>query len=121
MLLLLVGAGVQAQSVATEKMDERFNDGTKLPYGWFTEGWTVKDGVIQTAASSGFSFDLESLMGGGSPEKTEPTEEPAGEPSEKPAAKPAKEPAEEPTGEPTEEPTEDPKDRVQEASTSATS
>lgn len=41
-------------------MDERFNDGTKLPYGWFTEGWTVKDGVIQTKASA--SFDLGSLF-----------------------------------------------------------
>ena len=45
MLLLLAGVSVQAQSVSTEQMDERFNDGTKLPYGWFTEGWTVKDAV----------------------------------------------------------------------------
>ena len=65
MMLLLVGTSVQAQSVATEQMDERFNDGTKLPYGWFTEGWTVKDGAIQTKASSGFSLDLEGLLGGG--------------------------------------------------------
>ena len=57
MLLLLVGASMRAQSVSSEQMDERFNDGTKLPYGWFTEGWTVKDGVIQTKSSSGFSFD----------------------------------------------------------------
>ena len=55
MLLLLAGVSVQAQSVSTEQMDERFNDGTKLPYGWFTEGWTVKDGVIRTEASSGFN------------------------------------------------------------------
>jgi len=51
---------MHAQSVATEQMDERFNDGTKLPYGWFTEGWSVKDGAIQTEASSG--FDLESAL-----------------------------------------------------------
>jgi len=31
---------MQAQSVAEEQMDERFND-NKLPYGWFTEGWVV--------------------------------------------------------------------------------
>ncbi len=72
MSLLLMGVGMKAQSVATEQMDERFNDGTNLPYGWFTEGWTVKDGVIQTKASSGFSFDLESLFG------TKGTEDPEG-------------------------------------------
>jgi hypothetical protein len=33
MLLLFVGVSMQAQSVATEQMDERFNDGTNLPYG----------------------------------------------------------------------------------------
>ena len=60
MLLLLAGVSMRAQSVATEQMDERFNDGTNLPYGWFTEGWTVKDGAIQTEASSG--FDLEEMM-----------------------------------------------------------
>jgi len=66
---------MQAQSIADEQMDERFNDGTKLPYGWFTEGWTVKDGVIQTKASA--SFDLGSLFndsteaGGGSPDISE--------------------------------------------------
>ena len=31
MLLLFVGAGMHAQSIATEQMDERFNDGTKMP------------------------------------------------------------------------------------------
>ena len=66
---------MQAQSVAEGQMDERFNDGTKLPYGWFTEGWKVKDGVIQTKASA--SFDLGSLfndsteVGGGSPDISE--------------------------------------------------
>ena len=68
MLLLIVGVSMQAQSVAAEQMDERFNDGTKLPYGWFTEGWEVKDGAIQTK-SSGFSFDLEGLMGSGDPQE----------------------------------------------------
>lgn len=80
MWLLLVGVSMQAQSVANEQMDERFNDGTNLPYGWFTEGWTVKDGAIQTeASSSGFNIEemmnseegfdpsklMESFMGGG--------------------------------------------------------
>ena len=55
-------------------MDERFNDGTELPYGWFTEGWTVKDGVIQTEASSGSSFDLEKLMGNNKKEDQDPEE-----------------------------------------------
>ena len=62
MLLLIVGVSMQAQSVASGQMDERFNDGTNLPYGWFTEGWTVKDGAIQTESSSG--FNLEEMMGG---------------------------------------------------------
>lgn len=79
MLLLLAGVHMQAQSVAEEQMDEFFNDSTLLPYGWFTEGWTVKDGVIQTKASSGFSLDLESLFGNKGtedPEDTEGTEDP---------------------------------------------
>ena len=63
MLLLLVGVSMRAQSIATEQMDERFNDGTKLPYGWFAEGWEVKDGVAQKKASSG--FDMTTMMGGG--------------------------------------------------------
>ena len=75
-LLLFVTASMQAQSVASEQMDERFNDGTKLPYGWFTEGWIVKDGAIQTEASSGFSFDLEGLMGGSPKEEGDPEENP---------------------------------------------
>lgn len=32
MLLLLTGASMRAQSIAAEQMDERFNDGTKMPY-----------------------------------------------------------------------------------------
>jgi len=62
MLFLFVGVSMRAQSVATEQMNERFND-NKLPYGWFAEGWEVKDGVAQKKASSG--FDMTSLMGGG--------------------------------------------------------
>ena len=59
MLLLFVGVSMQAQSVATEQMDERFNDGTKMPYGWFAEGWKVDDGKAKAEAtdeSSGFDF-----------------------------------------------------------------
>ena len=63
---------MQAQSVDNKQMDERFND-NKLPYGWFTEGWTVDStGVIKTGASSGSSFDLEKLMG--NTKKEEPKE-----------------------------------------------
>ena len=61
MLLLFVGLSMRAQSVANEQMDERFND-DKLPYGWFTEGWSVDStGVIKTEASSS-GFDLEAMM-----------------------------------------------------------
>lgn len=38
MLFLIAGTDMQAQSVSPGQMDERFNDGTQLPYGWFTEG-----------------------------------------------------------------------------------
>ena len=31
MLLLLTGVGMKAQSIAEKQMDERFNDGTKMP------------------------------------------------------------------------------------------
>ena len=43
-LFLLVGTSMHAQSVATEQMDERFNDGTKLriPIGPF-----VRQGFIE--------------------------------------------------------------------------
>ncbi len=64
MLFLFVGVNMQAQSVAEEPMDERFNDGTNLPYGWFTEGWSVKDGVIQTIEADGTQrfFDLQGRL-----------------------------------------------------------
>ena len=58
-LLLLVGVSMQTQSVAVEQMDERFNDGTKMPFGWFAEGWKVEDGKAKAQAtdeSSGFDF-----------------------------------------------------------------
>lgn len=51
MLLLLTGASMRAQSIAAEQMDERFNDGTKMPYGWFAEGWSVDDGKAKAKAT----------------------------------------------------------------------
>lgn len=36
MLLLFAGVSMRAQ-----QMDERFNNGTTMPYGWFGEGWEV--------------------------------------------------------------------------------
>ena len=65
MLFLFMGVGMYAQSVAEETMNELFNDSTNLPYGWFTEGWAVKDGAIQSNAASGFSFDPEKMGGDG--------------------------------------------------------
>lgn len=71
-LSLILGIGnMMSQNIYSGQMDERFND-NKLPYGWFTEGWTVKDGAIQTKASSGSSFDLESLFGGNSKKEEVP-------------------------------------------------
>ena len=54
---------MQAQSIASKQMDERFNNGNNLPYGWFADGWEVKDGVAQKKAAEG--FDMTDLMGGG--------------------------------------------------------
>ncbi len=51
MLLLFVGVSMQAQSIANEQMDERFNDGTKFPLGWFGEGWKIKDGKAKAKAT----------------------------------------------------------------------
>ena len=77
-LLLFMGVSAQAQSVAEEKMDERFY-GKELPYGWFAEGWKVADGKVKAQAteeSSGFNFnqntnpngngmpDMSSMFGG---------------------------------------------------------
>ena len=44
--LLFAGATLQAQSITSSQMDERFND-DKMPYGWFAEGWVVKDNVAK--------------------------------------------------------------------------
>lgn len=49
-LLLFVGVSMQAQSISANQMDERFNDGTKMPYGWFAEGWKVEDGKAKAKA-----------------------------------------------------------------------
>ena len=73
MLLLLVGVSMQAQSISAAQMDERFND-NKLPYGWFAEGWIVKDNVAQKSKKDDSAqndengtptFNMEELMGGG--------------------------------------------------------
>ena len=64
MLLLFVGVNIQAQSVANKQMDEKFNDGTKMPFGWFGEGWKIDDGKAKSEAtdeSSGMGFDMESM------------------------------------------------------------
>lgn len=78
MLLLLVGISMQAQSVSSSQMDERFND-NKLPYGWFAKDWKVDStGVVKKAKSQEKtaendstqnqtpSFNIDELMGGGS-------------------------------------------------------
>ena len=59
MLLLLAGMSMQAQSVATEQMDERFNDGTQMPFGWFGEGWSVDDGKASILYGGRSSLDGE--------------------------------------------------------------
>ena len=51
MLLLFAGAGMQAQSIANEQMDERFNEGTRFPRGWFGEGWKVENGKAKCKAT----------------------------------------------------------------------
>ena len=62
MLLLLTGVSMQAQSVATEQMDERFYD-DKMPYGWFAEGWKVDDGKVKCKATDESSgFDMSQMM-----------------------------------------------------------
>ena len=51
MLLLFVGVSMRAQSIVTEQMDERFNDGPRFPFGWFGEGWKIKDGKAKAKAT----------------------------------------------------------------------
>ena len=62
-LLLLAGVGMQAQSVATEQIDERFNDSQKFPFGWFGEGWKIDDGKAKAKATE--DSDNNSFGGGG--------------------------------------------------------
>ena len=53
--LLLMGVmQTNAQSISTEQMDERFNDGTNMPLGWFAEGWSVKEGHVVSKNESSF-------------------------------------------------------------------
>ncbi|MBO7068710.1 MAG: hypothetical protein J6W52_08535 [Bacteroidaceae bacterium] len=60
--LLLVGVSMQAQSIDTEQMDERFYD-NKMPYGWFAEGWKVDDGKVKCKATDESSgFDMSQMM-----------------------------------------------------------
>jgi len=65
MLLLFVGVSMQAQSIAKEQMDERFNDGTKMPYGWFAEGWKIDDGKAKAKATKDSDNNGMPGMGGG--------------------------------------------------------
>ena len=76
MMLLLVGVSMQAQSVASEQMDERFNDGTNMPYGWFGEGWTVEDGkaVAKATEDSGNRFFPGGGGGGFDPGQFDPSQ-----------------------------------------------
>ena len=71
MLLLFVGVSMQAQSIANEQMDERFNnEDNKIPFGWYAKGWSVEKGLISSKSSSSFGgFDMSSIgsEGSGSP------------------------------------------------------
>ena len=80
MLLLLTGASMRAQSIAAEQMDERFNDGTKMPYGWFAEGWSVDDGKAKAKATEDSGNNGMPGMGTGG----NPSENPSENPSQSP-------------------------------------
>ena len=54
MSLLFMGVSMRAQSISAEQMDERFNDGTNMPFGWFAEGWSIKDGHATSKSQSSF-------------------------------------------------------------------
>lgn len=58
MLFLLVGVNIKAQFIANELMYERFNDGTKMLYGWFAEGWKIDDDSVHDAVSISFEGDI---------------------------------------------------------------
>ena len=73
-LSLLFGVGnMMSQNVSSGQMDERFND-NKMPYGWYAEGWIVKDNVAQKGKATNENdstqtgtpnFNMEDLLGGG--------------------------------------------------------
>ena len=66
MLLLLGGVNIQAQSIAAEQMDERFNnEDNKIPFGWYAKGWSVEKGLISSKSSSSFGGFDPSTMGDG--------------------------------------------------------
>ena len=54
-LLIFLGMG----AIHAQRMDERFTE-AKLPYGWFTEGWSVKDNAAQSSDDGGAG----GMMGG---------------------------------------------------------
>ena len=66
-LLLFVGLSMQAQPVATEQMDERFNEGTEFPFGWFGEGWKIDDGKAKAKATKDSGNNGFPGMGGDNP------------------------------------------------------
>ena len=72
LMLLLATVSIQAQSVASEQMDERFNDGTTMPYGWFGEGWKVDKGVAKSEAIKEKENNGFPGMGGGTGTGTMP-------------------------------------------------
>ena len=63
---LFMGLCMQAQSVSEGQMDERFNDGDKMPYGWFTKGWEVKDGVVKNEGVKIGEYTFTTLVNEGS-------------------------------------------------------
>lgn len=79
MLLLFVGVSMQAQSIVSEQMDERFNDGTKFPRGWFGEGWKVENGKAKAKATEDSGNSGFPGMGGGT--GTQPSTNPSTTPS----------------------------------------
>lgn len=79
MLLLFVGVSMQAQSIASKQMDERFNDGTKFPLGWFGEGWKVENGKAKAKATEDSGNSGFPGMGGGT--GTQPSTNPSTTPS----------------------------------------
>ena len=82
-LLLFVGVSMQAQSIASKQMDERFNDGTKFPRGWFGEGWKVENGKAKAKATEDSGNSGFPGMGGGT--GTQPSTNPSTNPSTTPS------------------------------------